>query len=55
MKKCSPSYGQNIQLVHWWVLVHSDPFSLEEVLRRIASLQTRVDVQVDQIVSYDMI
>jgi hypothetical protein len=23
MKKRSPSYGQNGQLVHWWVLVHS--------------------------------
>ncbi len=29
--------------------------TLEEVLRRIGSLQTRVDVQVDQIVSYNMI
>lgn len=25
MKKCSPSYGQNHQLVHWWMLVHSSP------------------------------
>jgi hypothetical protein len=23
MKKCSPFHGQNGQLVHWWVLVHS--------------------------------
>jgi hypothetical protein len=23
MKKRSPSYGQNGQLVRWWVLVHS--------------------------------
>jgi len=23
MKKCSASHGQNNQLVHWWVLVHS--------------------------------
>jgi hypothetical protein len=22
MEKCSPSHGQNGQLVHWWVLVH---------------------------------
>jgi hypothetical protein len=26
MKKRSPSYGQNGQLVHWWVLVHSGHF-----------------------------
>jgi hypothetical protein len=25
MKKCSPSHGQNGQLVHWWVLAHSGP------------------------------
>ncbi len=25
MKKYSPSYGQNHQLVHWWVPVHSGP------------------------------
>jgi len=25
MKKRSPSYGQNGQLVYWWVLVHSGP------------------------------
>ncbi len=25
MKECSSSYGQNSQLVHWWVLVHSGP------------------------------
>jgi hypothetical protein len=23
MKKRSPSYGQNGQLVHWWLLLHS--------------------------------
>jgi len=23
MKKCTPSSGQNGQLVHWWLLVHS--------------------------------
>jgi hypothetical protein len=23
MKKCNPSSGQNGQLVHWWLLVHS--------------------------------
>jgi len=23
MKKCNPSSGQNSQLVHWWLLVHS--------------------------------
>jgi hypothetical protein len=23
MKKYSPSYKQNGQLVHWWVLIHS--------------------------------
>ncbi len=22
MKKCTPSSGQNDQLVHWWLLVH---------------------------------
>ncbi len=22
MKKCNPFYGQNNQLVHWWVLIH---------------------------------
>jgi hypothetical protein len=26
MKKHSPSYGQNGQLVHWWVLAHSGQF-----------------------------
>jgi hypothetical protein len=25
MKKRSPSSGQNGQLVHWWLLVHSGP------------------------------
>jgi hypothetical protein len=25
MKKRGPIYGQNGQLVHWWVLVHSGP------------------------------
>jgi hypothetical protein len=25
MKKCNPSSGQNGQLVHWWVLIHSGP------------------------------
>jgi hypothetical protein len=28
-KKCSPSHGQNGQLVHWWVLVHSGLISSE--------------------------
>jgi hypothetical protein len=23
MKKCNPSGGQNGQLVHWWLLIHS--------------------------------
>jgi hypothetical protein len=23
MKKCNPSSGQNGQLVHWWLLIHS--------------------------------
>jgi hypothetical protein len=25
MKKSNPSSGQNGQLVHWWLLVHSGP------------------------------
>jgi hypothetical protein len=25
MKKRNPSGGQNGQLVHWWVLIHSGP------------------------------
>jgi hypothetical protein len=25
MKKCKASNGQNGQLVHWWLLVHSGP------------------------------
>jgi hypothetical protein len=25
MKKRNPSSGQNGQLVHWWVLIHSGP------------------------------
>jgi hypothetical protein len=25
MKKCKASSGQNGQLVHWWLLVHSGP------------------------------
>jgi hypothetical protein len=25
MKNCTPSSGQNGQLVHWWLLVHSAP------------------------------
>jgi len=29
MKKCNPSHGQNGQLVHWWVLVHSGRKSQE--------------------------
>jgi len=27
MKKRNPSSGQNDQLVHWWLLIHSGPFS----------------------------
>jgi hypothetical protein len=27
MKKCSPFRGQNNQLVHWWLLVHSSPLN----------------------------
>ncbi len=26
MKKCNPSSGHNSQLVHWWLLIHFDPF-----------------------------
>jgi hypothetical protein len=26
MKKHNPSSGQNCQLVHWWLLVHSGQF-----------------------------
>jgi len=26
MKKRNPSSGQNNQLVHWWMLIHSAPF-----------------------------
>jgi hypothetical protein len=26
MKKRNPSSGQNGQLVHWWLLIHSGPF-----------------------------
>jgi len=26
MKKCNPSSGQNGQVVHWWLLIHSGPF-----------------------------
>jgi hypothetical protein len=26
MKKCKASSGQNGQLVHWWLLVHSSPY-----------------------------
>jgi hypothetical protein len=33
MKKRSPSSGQNSQLVHWWLLVHSGP--LEGVMRQL--------------------
>jgi hypothetical protein len=29
MKKRSPSTGQNNQLVHWWLLIHSSQFSLQ--------------------------
>jgi hypothetical protein len=29
MKKCKASSGQNGQLVHWWLLVHSARFLLE--------------------------
>jgi len=28
MKKRNPSGGQNGQLVHWWVLIHSGPLSV---------------------------
>ncbi len=28
MKKCNPSSEQNDQLVHWWLLVQSDPIQL---------------------------
>jgi hypothetical protein len=27
MKKRNPSVGQNGQLVHWWLLIHSAPFN----------------------------
>jgi len=25
MKKCIPAYGQNSQLIQWWMLVHCGP------------------------------
>jgi hypothetical protein len=30
MKKRNPSSGQNGQLVHWWLLIHSGPWNTEE-------------------------
>jgi len=37
MKNCSPSNGQNCQLVHWWVLVHSGhPTMLHTQLQGVA-------------------
>jgi hypothetical protein len=35
MKKCKASSGQNGQLVHWWLLVHSGPFSVDVQLLRL--------------------
>jgi hypothetical protein len=32
MKKRNPSGGQNGQLVHWWVLIHSGPFRGDKVV-----------------------
>jgi len=32
MKKRSPSYGQNGQLVHWWLLVHSGPLLVLKIM-----------------------
>jgi hypothetical protein len=34
MKKRSPFSGQNGQLVHWWLLVHSGPFVTSSFLAR---------------------
>jgi hypothetical protein len=33
MKKRNPSGGQNGQLVHWWVLIHSGPGSARRLQR----------------------
>jgi hypothetical protein len=30
MKKHNPSSGQNGQLVHWWLLVHSGPYDVHK-------------------------
>jgi hypothetical protein len=39
MKKRNPSGGQNGQLVHWWVLIHSGPElgATNVMLRRLLS------------------
>jgi hypothetical protein len=31
MKKCSPSNGQNGQLVHWWLLIHVGPLNSQSI------------------------
>jgi hypothetical protein len=41
MKKRSPSSGQNGQLVHWWLLVHSGPSVPYHVLQFITLCKGR--------------
>jgi hypothetical protein len=37
MKKRNPSSGQNGQLVHWWLLIHSGPIIVLENFNQIFS------------------
>jgi hypothetical protein len=34
MKKRNPSSGQNGQLVHWWLLIHSGPHKFPAIMNK---------------------
>jgi hypothetical protein len=42
MKKCSPSYGQNGQLVHWWVLGNAIKLKAVDFTRVIRAFEAKV-------------
>ncbi len=41
MKKCSPSSGQNEELMHTWLLVHSGQCVVIEMMNVVASIRTQ--------------
>jgi hypothetical protein len=45
MKKRNPSGGQNGQLVHWWVLIHSGRNPQPHTFKGFAAVQRRTAFQ----------